>query len=165
MLGAVFPTAHFPDSPGTAHLCLRDCYFTGSGTWAPGKNCSETTGVLKGNKISFHGFILSSGAFHLETPPRSSSPEEALAPALELSQTTLLTASHIQAHFQRPEKEEQTITAIKTLQVLPGRNTRSQTQPAPNAGTPRCCSHVLLHIPAPERKETMSYLSWEMNHT
>lgn len=85
MLGAVFPSARFPGSPGTARLCLRDCYFTGSGTWAPGEHCSETTRVVKGHKIPFHGFILSS-----ETPPRSSSPEEALAPALELAQTTLL---------------------------------------------------------------------------
>lgn len=85
MLGAVFPSARFPGSPGTARLCLRDCYFTGSGTWAPGEHCSETTRVVKGHKIPFHGFILSS-----EAPPRSSSPEEALAPALELAQTTLL---------------------------------------------------------------------------
>lgn len=60
------------------------------------------------------------------------------------TETTLLPALHIQAHSQRPEEEEQTITAIKTLHFLPGRNTRSQTQPALSAGTPHC--HILAHV-------------------
>lgn len=109
---------------------------------------------------------MNSDAFHLETPPRSSSPEEAQ------TQRPLccrgLPAPHIQAHSQRPEKEEQTNRAIKTLHFLPGRNTRSQIQPAVNAGTPRCCSHILAHllrIPAPEKKAGMSYLSCGVSHT
>lgn len=60
MLRTVFLTARFPGSPGTPHLCLRDSYFTDSSTWAPKKHYSETTQVIKGNKIVFHILILKS---------------------------------------------------------------------------------------------------------
>lgn len=123
MLRTIFPTARFPGSPETSHWCLRDSYFMDSSTWAPEKHCSETTWVIKGNKIVPHIFILNSQGLltwevHLVSLLQrrlwlltSRWPRDRDHSAAEGCQPP-----HPQARPQKPEKEKQNIRALQAPQ-------------------------------------------------